>query len=332
MLFSLHFWKMLWIKDRPRSPNEFYQGIKYLYGSFWISSFLSSHKYIFKQGSVFYSYWFNHTPLGLGWRIKKDEYYRDFVLYTRAHRYDVYERQIGSYIPYRKEALAYLKGVFCVAKEGKIFLQKCYPNYAEKIFLSHLGVSTKEQYNKKVKKVADISFISCSSLTAVKRVDFIFKRINSFCVAHPQLCISWTHIGGGPLLRELQALIENKSKNLNVILTGYISNSDVKQLYMMNDFDLFVNMSLSEGIPVSIMEAISFGIPIIATNVGGNAEIVNDETGVLIPVNIDQAAFNETVSDIMNKMDILKISTILCYQNEFNADKNYHCFYNQITL
>lgn len=59
---------------------------------------------------------------------------------------------------------------------------------------------------------------------------------------------------------------------------------------MMNDFDLFVNMSLSEGIPVSIMEAISFGIPIIATNVGGNAEIVNDETGVLIPVNIDQAA------------------------------------------
>lgn len=69
-------------------------------------------------------------------------------------------------------------------------------------------------------------------------------------------------------------------------------------------------MSLSEGIPVSIMEAISFGIPIIATNVGGNAEIVNDETGVLIPVNIDQAAFNETVSDIMNKMDILKISTI----------------------
>ena len=29
MLFSLHFWKMLWIKDRPRSPNEFYQGIKY---------------------------------------------------------------------------------------------------------------------------------------------------------------------------------------------------------------------------------------------------------------------------------------------------------------
>ena len=71
MLFSLHFWKMLWIKDRPRSPNEFYQGIKYLYGSFWISSFLSSHKYIFKQGSVFYSYWFNHTPLGLGWRIRK---------------------------------------------------------------------------------------------------------------------------------------------------------------------------------------------------------------------------------------------------------------------
>lgn len=332
MLFSRHFWRMLWIKERPRSLNELCQGMKYLYGAFWITSFLTTHRYNFRQGGVFYSYWFNHTPLGLGWKIKKDRYYQDFTLYTRAHRYDVYERRIGSYIPYREEALSYIKGVFCVAEEGQRFLQSRYPYYADKIFVSHLGVSAKKRCENVPEKEGDISFVSCSSLTAVKRVDFIFKRIKGFCVANPQLRISWTHIGGGPLLKELQNLVEDKAENLKIVLTGYVRNSDVKQLYMTNDFDLFINMSLSEGIPVSIMEAISFGIPVIATNVGGNAEIVNEETGVLIPVDISQAAFDETVSEIMNKMDTLKKSTISYYRKEFDADKNYRCFYNQITL
>lgn len=41
-------------------------------------------------------------------------------------------------------------------------------------------------------------------------------------------------------------------------------------------------MSDSEGIPVSIMEAMSFGIPVIARNVGGMSEIVNEENGLLL--------------------------------------------------
>ena len=46
--------------------------------------------------------------------------------------------------------------------------------------------------------------------------------------------------------------------------------------------DIFINVSSSEGLPVAIMEAISFDIPIIATNVGGTSEIVTPETGILI--------------------------------------------------
>ena len=44
--------------------------------------------------------------------------------------------------------------------------------------------------------------------------------------------------------------------------------------YKNNIIDIFINLSASEGIPVSIMDAISFGIPCIATNVGGTGEIV----------------------------------------------------------
>ena len=43
--------------------------------------------------------------------------------------------------------------------------------------------------------------------------------------------------------------------------------------------DLFLTVSANEGIPVSIMEAQSFGIPVIATDVGGISEIVNNVNG-----------------------------------------------------
>ena len=45
---------------------------------------------------------------------------------------------------------------------------------------------------------------------------------------------------------------------------------------------MFINVSSTEGIPVSIMEAMSFGIPVIATAVGGTPEIVNNENGYLL--------------------------------------------------
>jgi len=43
-----------------------------------------------------------------------------------------------------------------------------------------------------------------------------------------------------------------------------------------------MNLSETEGIPVSIMEAQSAGVPILATNLGGTSEIVNNENGFLV--------------------------------------------------
>ena len=50
-----------------------------------------------------------------------------------------------------------------------------------------------------------------------------------------------------------------------------------------NSVDVFVNVSSSEGLPVSIMEAFSFGVPVVATKVGGIPEIVDEKCGILIP-------------------------------------------------
>lgn len=65
-------------------------------------------------------------------------------------------------------------------------------------------------------------------------------------------------------------------------LTFYGERKDV--IDILEESDIFVNPSYSEGLPTSVMEAASVGLPIIATDVGGTREIIrNMESGILIP-------------------------------------------------
>ena len=66
---------------------------------------------------------------------------------------------------------------------------------------------------------------------------------------------------------------------------GFVPEGGVIAFYQKNPVDIFINVSASEGTPVTIMEAQSCGIPVIATAVGGNPEIVTPENGLLLPEN-----------------------------------------------
>lgn len=87
-------------------------------------------------------------------------------------------------------------------------------------------------------------------------------------------------VGGGPLLAELQALARSEQLDGHVWLAG--ERSDVPQF--MQGMNAFVLPSLAEGISNTLLEAMASGLPIIATNVGGNPELVVDKlTGLLVP-------------------------------------------------
>ena len=65
-----------------------------------------------------------------------------------------------------------------------------------------------------------------------------------------------------------------------IIFTGF--RRDVGNI--MNAFDIYVQPSLSEGLPVAVLEALSLGLPMVATSVGGVSEIIgNSEHGLLVP-------------------------------------------------
>ena len=89
----------------------------------------------------------------------------------------------------------------------------------------------------------------------------------------------------------------------------------------MKFLSLFINLSETEGIPVSIMEAISFNIPVLATNTGGVNEIVGESfsTGILIPVNLEEHKISKIIYSILNGMNF---SPRNYWENNFNKSYN----------
>ena len=86
--------------------------------------------------------------------------------------------------------------------------------------------------------------------------------------------------GKGPLFNTLK---ESFSDLQNVCFHGFVSDEHLVELY--RDNDLFVFPTLFEGMPTVVLEAMSFGLPIIVTDVGATAKLVDPANGFLIPRN-----------------------------------------------
>jgi glycosyltransferase involved in cell wall biosynthesis len=87
-------------------------------------------------------------------------------------------------------------------------------------------------------------------------------------------------IGDGPCRENLENLTKDLGLKQNVRFLGM--RSDVPELLKL--MDIFVLSSIFEGVSNTILEAMATGLPVIATNVGGNPDLIEDsETGILVP-------------------------------------------------
>ena len=122
--------------------------------------------------------------------------------------------------------------------------------------------------------------VSCSSVLPIKQLEVLVEALARW----DGMPLSWTHIGGGPGLEALQALADEKlshKENVACSFTGTLNASEVNAMYEKKPFDVFINTSRREGVPVSIMEAMRCGIPAIAPRVGGIPELVTEKNGFL---------------------------------------------------
>ena len=118
--------------------------------------------------------------------------------------------------------------------------------------------------------------------------------------------------------------------NVEVDLKGQVAHQDVLAWFKENPADVFINVSSSEGLPVSIMEAFSYGIPAIATAVGGMPEIVAGDCGLLLEPNFKP----EELGAILEEWDVSNTerrgAALDKQRTEYSSVRNQKAFANQI--
>jgi len=324
MPFSGKFWSM--IKEAGLS-KKILQGIKYLYGAYMTRHYI---KQTIKSPSVLYSYWFSYTALGMAMSRDCNDILQKCTMVSRGHGYDVFADQRDIYIPHRNFTLSKIDMLCPVSDTGTSYLSGKYPAYAAKISTQRLGITPAANSKAYDDNTESISFVSCSAVYDLKRVDLIFSMIRAFAEKRPEKKVLWTHFGDGPMFEQLKHLCSDKTQNMTVSLKGFTAGNEIRRIYADEHFDIFVNMSTTEGIPVSIMEALSAGIPAIATDVGGNHEIVCEATGTTVPAEPTYEDFESAVNLIIKNKENFKSSTIEFFNKHYNAEKNYTDFYNTI--
>lgn len=186
------------------------------------------------------------------------------------------------------------------------------------------------ELNKNIKDNV-IRLVSCSHCVKVKRIDYI---INALKEIDESYSIIWTHIGGGVEFESLSSEAQSiKKRNIVVNFLGNLDNSKVHSFFLNEPIDVFINVSESEGLPVTLMEAASYGIPLIATDVGGNREIVNDNNGKLISSNPTYSEIADAIIQVgieSKNIPELRISAYNSYAQKFNAADIRPEFYSKI--
>ena len=109
-------------------------------------------------------------------------------------------------------------------------------------------------------------------------------------------------IGDGPDRPRLEALASELGVSDRIRFTGH--RDDVRSL--LPALDAYVNSSLTEGLSISILEAMAASLPVVATRVGGTPELVlENETGLLTPAR-DSPALAATLADVLASPERLR--------------------------
>ncbi len=139
--------------------------------------------------------------------------------------------------------------------------------------------------------------VSVGRLTEQKGYPYLFKALE-YLQEHRDDLLS-VILGDGEESRTLENIVKQSGLNKSVVFLG--NKSNVADYLMASD--IFVMPSLWEGLPISLLEAMACGLPVVATNVGGVPEVVADnESGFLVPAK-DSEALADKISVLLSMSD-----------------------------
>jgi len=199
------------------------------------------------------------------------------------HRWDIKENNM------LKEKAKSAKFIRCISENGKIELLKIIgADFKDKIKVFHMGIKipsndVKIYYeDKKIFKI-----IVPANLLLVKGHKYLIEAC-SILVEEGIKNFESIFYGEGLARKDLEELIKKKSLESYIKMHSLIPNERLIQMYKNNEVDIVILPSINtkngehEGIPVSLMEAMAYSIPVISTNTGGIPELLYEDAGIIV--------------------------------------------------
>lgn len=267
--------------------------------------------------TLFYSFWFDyHTAALAGIKGAK------FI--TRAHGYDIYDSE-NPFLSHswRQAALARMAACFPVSDFGTDYIRTDYPEYAAKIHSRRLGSAPPVGINPPAAAGGDSAFtlMSIARVAPEKRVDLLCRCLCHWAGTHPSRQVSWIHVGDGPLTDTLRREAAKAPANLTIELTGALPNAEVHRLLATRHVDITAMLSRSEGLGLAACESMAYGVPVMATDVGGLPETINDRTGVLLSPDPTPEEFARRLDEAMPRLPQMRPEARLRWAENFDASR-----------
>lgn len=287
IFFNIHFYNLFLIEllSNIKSLKSIKKLILYIYNTLKIYKWIKKDfdpivKLNEDPKKILYTYWFTHLTTALCYFYRKS---KNVKIITRAHGIDLYENRNGNYIPLRKFTIKHLHRYYFVSDYARQYTIEHYPKFFKKYYTFPLGVEPHNKINILLNN-NEFHFVSCSNVDHNKNVHIIFYSLKEIAIKYPNIKLRWTHFGDGLLYDDLLSKTRKiDNSNLQIELLGYQPTNFIYEFYQKSSINAFITTSLTEGgRPLSIQEALSFGIPVIASNVGGIPEVVNEKNGCLL--------------------------------------------------
>lgn len=278
--------------------------------------------------AIVYTYWCNVETLAIALHKKQ---YENMKLISRIHGFDLYdERTIYGRQPFRNIIDGKLNELFFIAQTGMDYYTAKMGN-SSRYVLSRLGIRNNYPLDKIVdkQKYQDAFWlVSCSNIIPLKRIELIIDALSKI----NELKIKWIHFGDGVLrktLKERASRCLGDKANISFVFEGQVDNQKIYEFYMENYVDCFITTSQTEGCPVTIQEAMSFGIPIIGTAVGEIPLMIRGN-GILLNENPTTEQIAKAIDKVYRwsadkKKEARRQSREL-WERYFNGEKNHKVF------
>jgi len=198
------------------------------------------------------------------------------------HRWDIYENNM------LREKVRSAQFVRCISLNGKAeLLDIIKGGYKDKIYVVHMGVKVPDNIIITPSLNNDFIIATPANLIEVKGHKYLIESCKILLKRgiHNLQCVFF---GEGPLKKELENLIRRDGLTKYIRMPGIIPHEKLLNMYKKRKIDVVVLPSINtimgehEGIPVALMEAMAFGIPVISTNTGGITELIGDESGIMV--------------------------------------------------